>query len=372
MKSQHFFRFCLIALLAVIAPTLLTPAYAQGVKVIVIDPGHGGIFPGATYNGVKEKQLTLAVALKLGDIIKKELPGIKVVYTRTTDIELSKKLAEDLHARTMIANNASGDLFISIHANAASNTSAYGAETILMGESSVEQQRNEAALYTANRDELLDMSNEKTATIVRAYIQNLQYTYGQYSEAFARLIQKNYGAQGRKTRALRYQLIKVLYGTDMPCALTEIGFMTNAKEFAYMTSEKGQQEIARGIFGGIKDYVEMVNKTLAPTSQSSTSTPQPPQPTQPTVETKPTAASTPSNGAKTGYTIQILSSSKAIKSTDSQFKSYKGKTWSLTTSGAYKYKYYVGKYSTQAEAQKELAKIKKTFKDAFVTTYKIE
>ncbi len=364
MKSLHFFSFCLLALLAIIAPANSSHVYAQGVKVIIIDPGHGGIFPGATYNGVKEKQITLAVALKLGALIKKEMPNIKVIYTRTTDIELSKKLADDLHARTMIANNASGDLFISIHANAASNPAAYGAETILMGESSVEQQRNEAALYTANRDQLLDMSNEKTATIVRAYIQNLQYTYGQYSEAFARLIQKNYGAQGRKTRALRYQLIKVLYGTDMPCALTEIGFMTNPKEFAYMTSEKGQQEIARGIFGGIKDYVEMVNKTLTPTAPNT--------PSQPTIETKPTATPSQNKGGKTGYTIQILSSGKAIKSTDSQFKSYKGQTWSLTTSGAFKYKYYVGKFTTQAEAQKELKKVKKTFRDAFITTYKIE
>ncbi|MFI3283157.1 MAG: N-acetylmuramoyl-L-alanine amidase [Rikenellaceae bacterium] len=134
-----------------ITPSTLVATFAQGVKVVVIDPGHGGIFPGATYNGVKEKELTLAVALKLGAIIKKELPQIKVVYTRTSDIELSKSLAEDLHKRTLIANNASGDLFISIHANAASNPSAYGAETILMGESSLEQQRNEAALYTANR-----------------------------------------------------------------------------------------------------------------------------------------------------------------------------------------------------------------------------
>ncbi|MFI3282789.1 MAG: N-acetylmuramoyl-L-alanine amidase, partial [Rikenellaceae bacterium] len=243
----------------------------------------------------------------------------------------------------------------SIHANAASNPSAYGAETILMGESSLEQQRNEAALYTANRDQLLDMSNEKTATIVRAYIQNLQYTYGQYSEAFARLIQKNYGAQGRKTRNLRYQLIKVLYGTDMPCALTEIGFMTNPKEFAYMTSQRGQEEIARAIFNGIKEYVEMVNKTITPSTTQKTEVQQPQKSTQ-----------------SIGYTIQILSSKKAIKPNDSQFKSYKGKTWEMITSASYKYKYYVGRYATKEEAQRELQKVQKSFKDAFITTYKTE
>ncbi|MFI3302449.1 MAG: N-acetylmuramoyl-L-alanine amidase [Rikenellaceae bacterium] len=350
-----------------ILPSSLCQVYGQGVKVIVIDPGHGGIFPGATYNGVKEKELTLAVALKLGAIIKKELPTIKVVYTRTTDIELSKSLAQDLHARTMIANKASGDLFISIHANAASNPAAYGAETILMGESSLEQQRNEAALYTANRDQLLDMSNQKEAAIVRAYIQNLQYTYGQYSEAFARLIQKNYASQGRKDRGLRYQLIKVLYGTDMPCALTEIGFMTNSKEFAYMTSEKGQNEIARAIFNGIKEYVNMVNKTAS----TSTATPPPPAP-EPTPAPKPDTQTKKIEPTKKStkeiYTIQILSSGTPIKTNDPIFKEYKGKCWSEVKTGAYKYKYYVGKFTTQAEAQVELKNVRRSFKDAFITT----
>lgn len=340
----------------VLSPSL-SSAFGQGVKVIVIDPGHGGIFPGATYNGVKEKELTLAVALKLGAIIKKELPAIKVVYTRTTDTELSKSLSQDLHARTLIANNASGDLFISIHANAASNPSAYGAETILMGESSLEQQRNEAALYTANRDQLLDMSNEKTAAIVRAYIQNLQYTYGQYSEALARLIQKNYASQGRKDRGLRYQLIKVLYGTDMPCALTEIGFMTNPKEFAYITSQKGQNEIARSIFNGIKEYVNMVNKNIPDSTMP-----------QPQVKTEANPTAQPSTQKQTLYTIQILSSGKKIKDKDPIFKEYKGKVWSEIKSGAFKYKYYVGKYTSQAEAKKDLKKIKRSFKDAFITT----
>ncbi len=355
MKSKHFFSLYLIILMALTLSLSPAQTFAQGVKVIVIDPGHGGVFPGATYHNVKEKDIVLKVALRLGEIINKELPQIKVVYTRKTDIELSKSLAQDLHARTMIANNASGDLFISIHANAASNPAAYGAETILMGETTVEQQRNEAALYTANKDHLLDMSDQKTAAIVRAYIQNLQFTYGQYSEAFARLIQKNYGAQNRKVRNLRYQLIKVLYGTDMPCALTEIGFMTNPKEFAYMTSTKGQNEIARAIFGGIKEYVAMVNRTI------STSTP-------PTVATQTTNTEAP----KVGYTIQIISSTKPIKPNDAQFKKYKGKAWSQSFEGVYKYKYYIGKFTTKGEAQSELATVKKSFKDAFVTSYDIK
>ena len=100
------------------------PAFAQnneaGVRVIVIDAGHGGsAFPGAVYGGVKEKDINLAVALKLGALIEKELPTVKVVYTRKSDKALGKSLNEDLSARADIANKAGGDFFISIHANAA-------------------------------------------------------------------------------------------------------------------------------------------------------------------------------------------------------------------------------------------------------------
>lgn len=353
MKTQLFFKALVIILLSFMIDAHQC-TYAQGVRTIIIDPGHGGNFPGAQYKGVTEKEINLAVALKLRDIIKKEHPQIKVVMTRTTDKHLSTTLREDLGARSKIANDAKGDIFISIHANAASNTSAYGAETLIMGESSLEKQRNDAALYTANQEYLIDMSDKKTAAIVRAYIQNLQFTYGQYSEALARMIQKSYGEHNRKVRDLRRQPIMVLYGTDMPCVLTEIGFMSNAKELAYMTSTKGQQDIARSIFDGIDSYIDMVNRT---SHSSAVHSP---------------AENTPAPEVKyvtSGYTIQILSSSKILANNDRQFKSYAGQQWLITSTGKYKYKYCIGRYATKAEADAELANAKRSFKDAFITTF---
>ena len=207
---------------------------AQGVRVVVIDAGHGGPkFPGAHYRGVYEKDLNLQIALKLGALIEKELPQLKVVYTRKTDKQFSESLTQDLQARADIANKAGGDLFISIHTNAAASASARGVETLIMGESPLEKNANERALYYNNQEELLDMSNEKTAAIVRAYIQNLQFTYGEYSEAMARLVQKHYVKSGRHNRGVKRQPLKVLYATDMPGILTEIGFLSNSEEYAY-------------------------------------------------------------------------------------------------------------------------------------------
>lgn len=131
---------------------------AHGVEVVVIDAGHGGKFPGAHYGGVYEKDLTLKVALKLGKLVEEGMPGVKVVYTRTADRTLGADLAADLQARADIANKAGGDLFISIHANAAPRaTGVRGVETLIMGESSKEQRYNENALFENNREDLIDM-----------------------------------------------------------------------------------------------------------------------------------------------------------------------------------------------------------------------
>ncbi|MFI3323434.1 MAG: N-acetylmuramoyl-L-alanine amidase [Rikenellaceae bacterium] len=330
---------------------------AQGVRVIVVDPGHGGaISPGATYHGKMEKEIVLPIGLRVGELIEQNLKGIKVVYTRTTDKALGRTVAEDLRARTALANEAKGDLFVSIHANAASNASAKGVETITMGESSLEQQRSDAVIYANNREDLVDMSDEKTAAIVRAYIQNLQFTYGEYSKALARSIQKNYGTYGRSLRGERQQLLMVLYGVDMPSVLTEIGFMTNPTEFAYMTSKKGQEEIAQSIYEGIKDYVTMVNGTLEANKSAA------PEPA-------PKSAPKATSGSEKGYTIQILSSGKVLKSNDSQFKSYRNKAWYFEAQGSFKYKYCIGRFESRQQANEELKKVRKEFSDAFVVEY---
>ena len=395
-------RFLFLLVLA--AATLLTNVVrsaniAHGVEVVVIDAGHGGKFPGAHYGGVYEKDLTLKVALKVGRLIEQGMPGVKVVYTRKTDKELGKTLADDLQARADIANGSGGDLFISIHVNAARAAAARGVETLIMGESPKEQRYNENALYESNREDLIDMSDERTAAIVRAYIQNLQFTYGEYSMALARFVQNNYIASGRHSRGVKPQLLRVLYATDMPGVLPEIGFMTTAQEMAYMKSEKGQNEIARNIYQAVRDYSDYVLKIrkseggavpaepAVPAEDTAREKPRPaPAPARETA--KDTSRSVPSRpaagekqapaagqGAKAPaaeqplrYAVQVMASSKAVPLSSSQFRSYRGKVKEYASEGRFPYKYCVGECADRATAQKRLREVRKVFPEAFVVS----
>lgn len=415
MRTRLFLLFAFMAV-TVLMNGATAGNIAHGVEVVVVDAGHGGKFPGAHYGNVYEKDLTLKVALKLGKLIEEGMPGVKVVYTRKTDKALGTDLATDLQARADIANKAGGDLFISIHVNAAKSSAARGVETLIMGESSKEQRYNENALFENNREDLIDMSDERTAAIVRAYIQNLQFTYGEYSMALARCIQNNYLKAGRHSRGIKPQLLRVLYATDMPGVLTEIGFMSNAQEMAYMKSEKGQDEIARSIYEGVKDYSAYVLETRKAEEEAAAAPKPARKPEQTTVvvgkepvrpadkapdaegtaagagRKTPEKAAAPEKGAsaqpaKPGagqqkqsqpdkgkaaqplrYTVQVLASAGPVQVSSARFKSYRNKVKQYTAEGRFRYKYCVGEYETRAAARKRLAEVRRVFPDAFVVS----
>ena len=316
------------------------------------------------------------------------MPGVKVVYTRTADRTLGADLAADLQARADIANKAGGDLFISIHANAAPRaTGVRGVETLIMGESSKEQRYNENALFENNREDLIDMSDERTAAIVRAYIQNLQFTYGEYSMAFARCIQNSYLKAGRHSRGIKPQLLRVLYATDMPGVLTEIGFMSNQQELAYMKSDKGQNEIARSLYQAIRNYSAYVLGTrMAEEEQAAAAKPAAEQSAEKSagkaaeksVE-KPAAKSAEKTAAAAPvrtperpavqplrYTIQVMASASSVPLASAQFRAYRGKVKEYAAEGRFPYKYGVGEYGTREAAQRKLAEVRKVFPGAFV------
>ena len=377
---KHILCYVVISIISIFfCEQIMAREDVERQRVIVIDAGHGGkAYPGAVYGGVKEKDINLAVALKLGALIEKELPNAKVVYTRKTDIALGQSLNEDLSARANIANKAEGDLFISIHANAAKNTSVKGAETLIMGESEKETRYNEDALYDNRKDELIDMSDENTAAMVRAYIQNLQFTYGEYSEMMARIMQSHYGKGGRTVRKVKRQLLKVLYATDMPSVLTELGFMTNKSELAYMRSEKGQNELARMLCNAVKEYFAHLDGTASALVSDNVVEEVPAAMEKENLVAENVSVAEPAKqevvadkaeaveASAEGYAIQLLASDKKLKTSDAQFKTYRGKVKCYEGSGVLKYKYCYGEFATRAEAQQNVAVVRKVFKDAFV------
>ena len=195
-------------------------------------------------------------------------------------------------------------------------------------------------------------------------------------------MQSNYQKGGRQVRSVKRQLLKVLYATDMPSVLTELGFMSNKSELAYMNSEKGQNAYARMLCDAVKEYVGHINRLSgAVTEEVVTPTPAPAPTSAPAekVETprqeKAKSASTKAvesaatQKSKSGYAIQLLASDKKIKESDKQFKEYRSKVECYEGSGVLKYKYCYGNFATREEAQRNLATVRRSFKDAFVVRY---
>lgn len=227
-------------------------------RTVVVDAGHGGPVPGASYGGVHEKDITLAIALELGRMIESQMADVKVVYTRKTDINVP------LVDRSKIANYASADLFISIHVNASEATSAKGLETFVMGPSKSSQnldvamRENNAIKEEKDYESVYDGFDPNSA---ESYIifSLMQSSYLESSLHLASLVQSCYqGAISSPNRGVKQAGFLVLWRTAMPAILTEVGFLSNATERSFLTSKAGQKSVATSIFNGLKAYKKEV------------------------------------------------------------------------------------------------------------------
>ena len=184
---------------------------------------------------------------------------------------------------------------------------------------------------------------------------------------------------GYNNRGVRKQPLKVLYATDMPSVLTEIGFMSNPADLKHITSEKGQKEIAGAIFRAVKRYVENVNRALLIDGGATTpaSAPQPQEEVKAEVKPKPQPQTKPQPQQKPKpqtvvkrYSIQLMASVKKIPTDHPELKGYRGKVWILeSSSSALKYKYCYGDFADKATAQREIEVVRKEFPQAFIITY---
>lgn len=227
---------------------------ANAVDTIVIDAGHGGKDPGTHGQSVKEKDVALKIALKVGGYIEKNMPGVKVVYTRKTDTYLA------LDERAAIANKAKADLFICIHANAVPREEIYGTETYVMG-----LHKSEGNLDVAKRENaviLLDNNYEQRyegfdPNSPESYIlfSLAQSAFQESSLKFAEKIESQFKNRlGRKSHGVKQAGFWVLWRTAMPSVLIEVGFLTNKKEEKFLGDTNGQDLIASGIYRAFKDY----------------------------------------------------------------------------------------------------------------------
>lgn len=215
--QQFLLRSFVVICLCMSLSLLLANAQNKTQYTVVLDAGHGGKDPGkprGSADKMHEKEVALAIALKVGGYLSSYLDNVNVLYTRKNDVYLT------LEERATFANENNADLFVSIHANSSPKKYIFGTET------HVYSHKLKASRYLA---ELIQKEFETRAA------------------------RKNRGVFDAKQRG--HNLYVTQY-TEMPSVLVETGFLSNPKEEAYLNTADGQAIIASAIFRAIRTYLE--------------------------------------------------------------------------------------------------------------------
>ena len=359
---------------------------------LVIDAGHGGDKPGAVGSRSKEKDITLAVSLKLGRMITENLKDVEVRYTRVIDKDV------ELYKRSQIANKIGADLFISIHCNSSTNKKPNGSETFALGLTKAAQnlevakKENKDILSEANYEENYDGfdPNAPENDILFALYQN---AYMESSLWFADRVQRQLTANTPiSDRGVKQANFVVLLKSAMPSVLIEIGFISNQQEEAYLMSELGQYEIAASIFRAICEYkMHRDNVKIAVPSVSSLI----PKnildkqkqleenqklaqikdeerlkaelAAKKEAEEKADVRQQEKSGSETIYRVQFASMKSKLSTSDSRFAGLED-VWLYEFDGYWKY--CAGLFATQKEASNYVQKVRSLgHKDAFVVVF---
>lgn len=302
---------CITLFAALVLSFSLLNTFAQTpkkIRTIIVDPGHGGKDKGAfgEYEGTLgslEKNITLAISLKLVAELKKQLPGVKIIPTRTTDVY------DNPNRKAQIANENHGDLFVCIHADAVqlktgSRITGYRTETytttryigkgrhkkkiVTPHEREVpireyfkiptERKGTSTWIFAAHKtddkiramenSDLLFNTDQNDSSININYdspewkANALLYTQNYFKKSYklASEIQEEIATTGRADLGIHQRQvgIRVLSATQMPAVLVETGFVENPEDERYLNSEKGQQEIAEAIARAVKKYKDQV------------------------------------------------------------------------------------------------------------------
>lgn len=342
-----------------------------GLKTVVIDPGHGGKDPGAPGKTSKtsEKHIVLSISKQLGDKIKAAYPDVKVVYTRSTDVFV------ELKERVNIAKRNKADLFISIHCNSNNSSQPYGASVHILGpksnnkknqrdyfaaSQSVAQRENSVMLLEDDYKTSYQDFNPESAESVISNSLLWSANYGsslmfaaELDGAFRKPPFRESGYTG-----IHQDIFYLLWATNMPSVLLELGFISNTADYNYLSSVSGQEKVAQRLFDAFKVYKTnfdaSMNVTSAPLEVTETvSNPQP-------VNEKPSATV-----SDTYYGVQIMGLGRKLSAKDPALKGLSVEIVPPADGGKI-YKYVAAWSESLEEAKSQLSSIRKKFPDAFL------
>ncbi|MTG97625.1 MULTISPECIES: N-acetylmuramoyl-L-alanine amidase [Myroides] len=363
MKYSHSKLFTLLTLLFLSVSVL---AQSNSKFRVVLDPGHGGKDSGTNHGKNVEKDIVLAVALEVGKILKKE-SDIEVVYTRDSDVFVAVK------ERSVMANNSNGNVFVSIHCNGVNSNAAYGTETYVMGLS-----KNKSNLDVAKTENSVIMLEDDYKTQYAGFdpkspesiigLTLIQEDYIHQSIDLASRVQDSFTNDlKRKNRGVKQGPFWVLHGAFMPSVLIELGFVSNKEEGAYLSSKKGQKELAESIATGIIQYKKAyysngVSSSVTVKENQSKEV----KKTTPAKEKKTVTVTKVSKGVV--FKVQIAASTRVLALKPQNFKGLKNVT--MIKSGNLN-KYYYSETSSYDEAEKLLKEAKdKGHSSSFIVPFK--
>lgn len=367
-------RHIILSLVMCLTASAIQPALAENPDMpftIVIDPGHGGKDVGCEGRKTNEKTIVLDVGRRLGDMISDSLPDVNVVFTRDDNKFLT------LQERAAVANNAGGNLFVSIHVNSVdrrnrNRNTICGASVYTLG-----LHKSDNNLSVAMRENsVMELEDEYSENYqgfdpnsAESYIifELNQNVHLQKSLEFADAVQQQLTTTaGRADKGVRQAGFWVLWATSMPAVLIELDFICNPDSENFMASVNGRELLAKAIFNAFSAYYHRnASGDHGPSvgRQVALYEPVPESDAEPIKNKKKSVA----DKNKITYHVQILSSRKKLPKNDHEIK--KVKDVGFVRDGKF-YKYYSGTFDSENEAKSHLRKLKKRFRDAFVIKIK--
>ena len=372
---KHTIRLILSLLLSA---AFSASAFADGLRLgtVVIDAGHGGKDPGCISKDKKtyEKTLALDIATKFSDLIKADFPDVNVILTRSTDEFL------ELRERADIANRANANLFISLHINASSSSSPNGYSVHILGQSS---QKNRD-LFAENMD---IVKRENSVILLEddyqthyqgfnpsdpesyIFMSLMQNSNLEQSLLLASIIsEKLKGGPIKSDKGIRQNPFYVLWRTSMPAVLVELGFISNDTDLAALRQDDKRTELAKRLLNAFKDYKQLYDSSLGLDRDDAKAQSAPKGSGKETSKEAPKESGSKSadvSGAL--YGTQIFATSKAIdNASDKRFLGWKPYVVQIGNL----YKYVIGVSSSQEEARKNNAAIKKDYPGSFMVEIK--